>query len=170
MDSLLRLGAQAGDLLRARGEKIVVAETSAGGLVSAALLAAPGASHYYVGAVIPYSFDSILALGGLDMKTLRAEGIRSSSEPYAALLARTIRAKHPGITWCVSETGAAGPTGNRYGDPAGHTCIAVDGPRCVVRTLRTGRADRYQNMQAFAAATLEMLVETLDAVSSRNPA
>ncbi len=162
MDTVLRLGAQAGDLLRARGEKIVVAETSAGGLVSAALLAVPGASHFYVGGAITYSFDSIRALGGIDMKALRAEGIRSSSEPYAALLARTIREKHPGITWGLSETGAAGPTGNPYGDPAGHTCMAVDGPLCVVRTLRTGRDDRFANMVAFAEATLGLLIETLE--------
>ena len=106
--SLLALGAEVVARLRHRGEKLVVAETSAGGLVSAALLAVPGASHVFVGGVIPYSFDSIRALGGIDMKALRGQGIRSSSEPYAALLAKTVRDKHPGIHWCVSETGAAG--------------------------------------------------------------
>ena len=62
-----------------------------------------------------------------------------------------------------SETGAAGPTGNPYGDPAGHTCMAVDGLVCAVRTLRTGQPDRFANMQAFAAASLALLVETLGA-------
>ena len=162
MEALLTLGAQAGELLLARRQKVVVAETSAGGLISAALLAVPGASNFYVGGAITYSFDSIRSLGGIDMKALRAEGIRSSSEPYAALLARTIREKHPGITWGVSETGAAGPTGNPYGDPAGHTCMAVDGPVCVVRTLRTGHGERFANMQAFAEATLSLLIETLN--------
>lgn len=162
MEALLTLGAQAGELLLARRQKVVVAETSAGGLISAALLAVPGASNFYVGGAITYSFDSIRALGGIDMKALRAEGIRSSSEPYATLLARTIREKHPGITWGLSETGAAGPTGNPYGDPAGHTCMAVDGPLCVVRTLRTGRDDRFTNMVAFAEATLSLLIETLN--------
>ena len=166
MDELLILGARAGALLTARNEKLVVAETSAGGLISAALLAVPGASHFYVGGAITYSRDSIRALGGLDLKDLRAQGIRSSSEPYAALLARTLREKHPGITWGLSETGAAGPAGNPYGDPAGHTCMAVDGPVCAVRTLRTGRSDRFANMQAFAAASLALLVETLEAAPS----
>jgi nicotinamide-nucleotide amidase len=162
MDSLLTLAARAGALLVARQHTLVVAETSAGGLISAALLSIPGASTFYVGGAIPYSLMSIRSLAELDMKALRAEGIRSSSEPYAALLAKTIREKHSGVTWGLSETGAAGPTGNPYGDPAGHTCFAIDGPQCAVRTLRTGKPDRYPNMLAFAEATLMLLVETLE--------
>lgn len=161
MKSVFDLGARAGALLIARGETVVVAETSAGGLVSAALLAVPGASTFYIGGAITYSLDSIQALADIDMKALRALGIRSSSEPYAELLARTIRSKHSAATWGLSETGAAGPTGNRYGDPAGHTCYAVDGPLSKVRTLRTGSADRSTNMWAFAEATLGLLVEAL---------
>lgn len=163
MQTLLDLAAHAGALLLSRGQTVVVAETSAGGLVSASLLAVPGASQFYVGGAITYSFESIRALAGLDMKALwKQEGIRSSSEPYAALLARTLRDKHAGTTWGVSETGAAGPTGNRYGDPAGHTCVAIDGPLTLVRTLRTGHGQRYPNMLAFAQATLELLVEALE--------
>lgn len=163
MNDLFELGARAGALLRQRGETVVVAETSAGGLVSAALLAVPGASNFYVGGAVTYSLPAIQALAGLDMRSLMKQGIRSSSEPYAKLLAQTLREKHAGVTWGVSETGAAGPDGNRYGDPAGHTCMAVDGPVLRARTLRTGGADRARNMQAFACATLELLIEALHA-------
>ena len=162
MTDLLAMGARAGELLKARGEKIVVAETSAGGLVSASLLAVPGASAYYVGGVLTYSFASIKSLVDLDMKELRAEGIRSSSEPYAERLCRAILAKHPGVTWGLSETGAAGPP-NPYGDPSGHTCMAITGPVSLVRTLRTGKEDRVENMWAVARATLDLLVEALEA-------
>ena len=161
MKELFELGARAAALLRERGEKIVVAETSSGGLISASLLAVPGASHFYVGGAITYSLRSIGALAGLDMRALMAAGMRSSSEPYAQLLAKTIREKHERVHWGLSETGAAGPDGNRYGDPAGHTCMAVDGPLLLVRTLRTGSADRAANMQAFACATLALLIEAL---------
>lgn len=168
MQPILELGARAGSLLKARGERIAVAETSAGGLISAALLAVPGASTYFVGGAITYSKRSIKALAGLTLDELQAAGIRSSSEPYAALLAQTIREKHGDkVVWGLSETGAAGPDGNRYGDPAGHTCFAVSGPVTLVRTLRTGRADRFENMQAFAVATLALLIEALEAAPSK---
>lgn len=168
MQHLLELGARAGQLLTARGERLVVAETSSGGLVSAALLAVPGASRFYTGGAIPYSARGIKALAGLTLDDLQATGIRSSSEPYAALLAKTLRERHGDkVSWGLSETGAAGPDGNRYGDPAGHTCLAVSGLVSRVRTLRTGQADRYANMQAFAAAALALLVEALEAAPPR---
>lgn len=161
---LLLMGTRAGELLKARGEKIAIGETSAGGLVSASLLAVPGASAYFAGGAITYSARSIRGLAGISLDDMRAQGIRSSSEPYAELLARTIRARHgDGVTWGLSETGAAGPQGNPYGDPAGHTCMAVCGPVNLVRTLRTGSDDRVANMWAFAEATLALLVEALEA-------
>ena len=161
MHDLLSMGQRAGALLKTRGEKIVVAETSAGGLVSASLLAVPGASAYYVGGAITYSFDSIKSLVHLDMKELRKQGVRSSSESYAEFLCRAMLARHEGVTWALSETGAAGPP-NPYGDPSGHTCMALTGPVNLVRTLRTGNEDRVENMWAFARATLALLVEALE--------
>jgi nicotinamide-nucleotide amidase len=164
MNALFDLGARAGTLLRQRGQTVAVAETSAGGLISASLLAVPGASHFYIGGAITYSFPAILALMNIDMRERMKQGMRSSSEPYAQLLAQTVREKHGAkAIWGLSETGAAGPDGNHYGDPAGHTCMAVDGPVLRVRTLRTGSADRRQNMEAFAAASLELLIEALEA-------
>lgn len=162
MHDLSILGQRAGELLIQRGEKIAVGETSAGGLISASLLAVPGASAYFAGGAITYSARSIRGLAGISIDEMREKGIRSSSEPYALLLASEIRARHGRITWGLSETGAAGPSGNSYGDPAGHTCMAVVGPVEVVRTLRTGSADRVANMWAFAEATLQLLVEVLE--------
>jgi len=163
MHDILLMGARAGQLLKARGEKIAVGETSAGGLISASLLAVPGASSYFAGGAITYSLRSIRGLVGLSLEDMNARGIRSSSEPYAELLAQLVRAKHGDVTWGLSETGASGPTGNRYGDPAGHTCMAVTGPIKIVRTLRTGSDDRVANMWTFAEATLALLVEALEA-------
>ena len=163
MRDLLAMGTKAGELLKARGEKIAIAETSAGGLISASLLAVPGASAYFAGGAITYSARAIRGLVDLSLDDLRTKGIRSSSEPYAELLAQAVRAKHGGgVTWSLSETGAAGPQGNPYGDPAGHTCMAVDGPVRLVRTLRTGSDDRVANMWAFAEASLALLVEALE--------
>ncbi len=162
MHDILALGARAGALLKDRRETIAVGETSAGGLISASLLAVPGASAYFTGGAITYSARSIRGLAGISIEQMRADGIRSSSEPYALLLATEIRARHGQITWGLSETGAAGPNGNGYGDPSGHTCMAVVGPVTLVRTLRTGSDDRVANMWAFAEATLALLVEALE--------
>jgi len=162
MRDLLALGARAGELLKARKEKIAVGETSAGGLISAALLAVPGASDYFAGGAVTYSARAVRGLLNLTFDELRAKGIRSSSEPYAEILAETIRQRHGGVAWGLSETGAAGPNGNGYGDPAGHTCIAVAGRMNNVRTIRTGISDRVENMWLFTEAALALLVESLE--------
>jgi nicotinamide-nucleotide amidase len=161
MNILLELGSRAGMLLKTRRETVAVGETSAGGLISASLLAVPGASTYFVGGAITYSARSIESLAGISIKQMRADGIRSSSESYALLLATEIRSRHGQVSWGLSETGAAGPA-NGYGDPAGHTCMAVVGSITRVRTLRTGVEDRVANMSAFAEATLRLFVEVLE--------
>jgi len=165
MEKIWTLAARAGALLKTRGETIAVAETSAGGLISASLLAVPGASAYFVGGAVTYSKRSIRALAGISIEDMRARGIRSSSEPYAQMLAAAIRARHETVTWGLSETGAAGPNGNSYGDPSGHTCIAVDGPIKLVRTLRTGEEDRKKNMFSFAEAALTLFIEALESTT-----
>ena len=154
MDELERLAAELGERLKTRGETVAVAESSSGGLVSAALLSVPGASKYYLGGAVVYTPKARVML--MDVPREALQGMRSASEPYALLLAQTVRERF-GATWGFSETGAAGPTGNGYGDAPGHTCIAVAGPIEAALTIETGEADRAANMRAFAAAVLEML-------------
>ena len=160
MDQLLLITARVGALLKARGETVAVAESSAGGLISAALLAVPGASAFYVGGGVLYTGRARHRLLGLGREDV--EGIRSASEPYAALLAETAR-ERLGTTWGLSETGAAGPTGNGYGDAAGHACLAVSGAVSLDETLETASADRWRNMLAFAEAALALLETAITA-------
>ncbi len=158
MDQLIDLAGRIGARLKARGETVAVAESSTGGLISAALLAVPGASAYFLGGAVVYTRQARRALVSISEEAMA--GLRPASEPYAALLARTVRERH-GATWGLSETGATGPTGNRYGDSAGHTCIAIDGASQRALTLETGSADRRANMEAFAAKALETLLEAI---------
>ena len=141
-------------LLKERRETVAVAESSNGGLVSAALLGVAGASSYFVGGAVIYTQTARRAL--LDIPNAAMAGMRASTEPYALLLGRTARQRHA-TTWAVAETGATGPTGNRYGDAAGHSCIAVVGAAERAITLETGSSDRITNMHAFAAAALDLL-------------
>src|SRR5712691_7143796 len=124
MNEMTTLAEALGTLLKERKETIAVAESSAGGLISAALLAVPGASAYFLGGGVIYT--QAARRGLIRVPDESVAGMRSSSEPYALLKARAVR-ELMGTTWGLSETGASGPTGNRYGDAAGHACIAVTG-------------------------------------------
>jgi PncC family amidohydrolase len=128
-------------------------------LISAALLAVPGASAYFLGGGVIYTRDARRIL--MDIPDDAMKGIRSASEPYAQLLAGRIRQRFS-TDWGLSETGATGPSGNRYGDAAGHSCMAVAGPQTAVTTLETGSADRLANMHAFAATALNLLLRNLE--------
>src|SRR5580698_2211454 len=146
MRDLLPVAERVGALLKARGETVAVAESSSGGLLSAALLAVPGASAYFLGGAVVYTAKARMKL--LEIPREAVSGMRSASEPYALLLARTARERF-GASWGLSETGAAGPTGNGYGDAAGHTVIAISGPAEMAVTIETGESDRGANMTAF---------------------
>lgn len=158
MNDLLPLAKKAAALLKERRETLAIAESSAGGLVSAALLAQPGASAYFLGGAVVYTYGSRGTF--LDIPESALAGLRPATEPYAILLARAVR-QRLAATWGLAETGAAGPSGNRYGDLPGHACLAVAGPIERAITLETGLTDRPANMRAFAAAALDLLAKSL---------
>jgi PncC family amidohydrolase len=158
---LSALGAAIGERLKQRRETLAAAESSAGGLINAALVAVPGASAYYLGGAVIYTAASRQALLGIGADEMR--GLRSATEPMAELLARRLREKLA-ATWALAETGAAGPAGNRYGDAPGHACIAVSGPLSRVVTVETGSTDREANMWTFAERAIELLEACLQAV------
>lgn len=159
MRELMPLAEKIGASLKARKQTVAVAESSAGGLISAALLAVPGASAYFIGGGVLYTRQSILALR--DTREDMFSGIRGGTEAWALLMARTLR-NRCSADWGVGESGAAGPAGNRYGDPPGHACLVVTGR--VERTIvvKTGSDDRIANMYAFATAGLKLLAESLE--------
>lgn len=158
MTDLVTLAEKVSLKLIARNETIAVAESSTGGLISAALLAVPGASAYFLGSAVVYTREARRLL--MDIPDPEMKGLRSASEPYAQLLASRIRARFA-CSWGLSETGAAGPTGNRYGDPAGHSCIAVAGPASRVMTLETASTGRVDNMHVFASTALTFLLHAM---------
>ena len=158
MERLLPYAGKAGALLKARSETIAVAESSAGGLIAAALLAVPGASAYFAGGAVIYTRKAMLQL--MNVNAERTQGQTPSSEAYALLKAQIIR-QHLSATWALSESGVAGPTGNKYGYAPGHACVALSGPIERAATITTGSSDRVENMYAFATAALELLIQAL---------
>jgi len=158
MKELVGVAGEVAAKLIARKQTIAVAESSTGGLIAASLLAVPGASAYFLGGAVVYTRDARRIL--MDISDEAMKGIRSASEPYAKLLAEQVRRRFA-TDWGLSETGAAGPTGNRYGDAAGHSCMAVAGSATSVITLETGSNDRQANMQEFAKTALRLLLKNL---------
>jgi nicotinamide-nucleotide amidase len=158
MKELVSIAEQIAAKLIERRQTIAVAESSTGGLISAALLAVPGASAYFLGGAVVYTRDARRIL--MDIPDEAMKGIRSASEPYAKLLASQIRQRFA-TDWGLSETGATGPAGNRYGDAAGHSCMGIAGFDPSAMTLETGSADRLANMHTFAAAALNFLLQNL---------
>ena len=158
MIDLASIAQPVGDLLKDRGETIAVAESSAGGLICAALLAVPGASAYFLGGGAVYTSNAKQVL--MDISEATMQTARAATEDHALHLAHAARVRLD-ATWGIGESGAAGPTGNRYGDPAGHTCIGVVGPCERVLTVRTDNADRAQNMFSFTQAALALLADCI---------
>jgi nicotinamide-nucleotide amidase len=159
MQDLVRRAERAAAMLKERRATLVVAESSTGGLMSAALLALPGASSYFLGGAVVYTRSARASL--LDIPDTAMAGMRAATEAYAVLLARSARQRFS-ATWALAETGATGPTGNRYGDPPGHSCVAVVGASERAITLETGSADRLSNMFAFSAGALDLLAAALE--------
>jgi len=159
MKELLAIANTVGEALKRRGETVAVAESSAGGFISAALLAVPGASKYFQGGGVCYTRGAKVEL--MDIPPALLDKVRSSSEPHAEILARAAKDRLS-TDWGLAETGAAGPTGNRYGDAAGHTCIAIDGPVSKVATIETESNNREENMLVFAKEALKLLGKHLE--------
>jgi nicotinamide-nucleotide amidase len=141
--------------LTSRGEKVAVAESSAGGLVSAALLHVPGASRYYAGGGVVYTLASRTQLAGSDPALY--ENYRGTTPDMLSSLAESMRDRL-GADWCIAESGIAGPTGStRSGAPIGRTALAVVGPVSRTDIIETGLDDRSENMSAFTTAALRFL-------------
>jgi nicotinamide-nucleotide amidase len=158
LPSLVELATRVGAALKERRQTVAVAESAAGGLISAALLSIPGASAYFLGGAVIYTRRAGRAMLGFTASEL--DGMRGETEPYAQLIASKIR-DNLGATWGISESGAAGPNGSPYGDPPGHVCLAVVGTSTRVRTVKTAESDRAVNMDLFARHSLLMFEELL---------
>ena len=149
-------------LLRARGEKVAVADGATGGLLAASLLTVPGALDFYVGGGVVYSFRARDVLLALPREAY--QGMRSASEDYALLQARAIR-DNLRADWGLAESGSAGSSTHPMGVASGRSCAAVSGPGSLerVQVTETGSDDRIANMEAFTRAALDLFEQVLSA-------
>ena len=154
------LGLRIAEALKAREQKIAVADGATGGLLSATLLTVPGALSFYVGGGVVYSLHARDVLFDLPREAYR--GMRSATPEYALLQARAIRDRF-GADWGIAETGSAGGSTHPMGVASGISCCAVVGPGVeLVRVTETQSDERMANMDLFAKAALGLLVEALE--------
>ena len=158
-----QLAERVAERLIERGETVAVGEATTGGLVSAALLALPGASRYYAGGAVLYTIGSRVALAGVPAEVYA--NYRGTTPDMLATLAEALR-QRLGATWCIAESGLAGPTGGRFGGAVGSTNLAVAGPISRAEAIETSLSDRAANMVEFTTRTLAYL----DAAVSKAPA
>ena len=153
--------ARVGELLKARGETVAVAESSTGGLIAASLLSVPGASAYFLGGSVVYTLSSRREL--LQISATDVEGLSPLSESMVERFAARAR-EQLAATWGIAELGAAGPAGARYGHPAGTCVLAVVGPVILTTTVQTGSEDREANMWEFTGAGITLLEQALSQI------
>lgn len=163
MSDLLRelhpLAARIAELLRARGEKVAVADGATGGLIAATLLTVPGALDFFVGGGVVYSLRARDVLFALPWEAY--QGMRGASEDYALLQARAIR-ENFGADWGLAESGSVGGSSHPTGAPAGRSVAALVGSVGeVCAVVETGSDDRIANMAAFTRNALDLLERSL---------
>lgn len=162
MERLSGAAGRIGAALIERRESVAVGEGSCGGLISAALVGVPGASGFYVAGSVFYTRPAFAEILREERFALR--GLQGATEPFSLQLARLVREQFHS-TWAIGESGASGPSGNRYGDAAGHAALAVAGPVELSETVETGLEDRRENMWRFAEAALQLLERAIEKAS-----
>jgi len=154
--TLTDLTAPLAEALIARKQTLAVAESSTGGLISASLLAVPGASAYYLGGSVIYTARARKQILGVTPDDV--DGLEPLTEAMALAFARVAQ-RQLNATWAITELGIAGPTPARYGHAPGISAIAVAGPIERARIIETGSQNREENMWAFTRAAITLLTE-----------
>lgn len=159
LEDLYPRAARIAALLRARGEKVAVADGATGGLIMASLLTVPGALDFFVGGGVVYSFRARDVL--FDLPRDAYAGMTSATEDYALLQARAIRDRM-GAQWGAAESGSAGASKHPMGVHSGRSVAAIAGRGFErVAVIETQSDDRIANMQAFTRNALGALEDAL---------
>lgn len=152
-----------GQLLIARGWRISIAESTAGGLISAALLKIPGASRYFERGIVAYTKAAKLDTLGMPASLYTAQGSVHRDAVHA--MAEGVR-RLSGAQVGVGESGVAGPSAGGSGLSLGTVWAAVVTPEGAVQRELHLPGNREQVMEGIVARVLEMLEEALTPVQS----
>ncbi|RDL42455.1 putative competence protein CinA [Venustampulla echinocandica] len=164
-EKLRGVAAEVAALLKEKRQSVCVGETAAGGIISASLLSTPGASGFYKGGLTSDANQLSNLFGNTAGWTQEnITNYRGPTPDIVAGLATNVRAKL-GATYCISESGTAGPTGgNTPNRTPGYLALAVatDDGKVYKKETNTGLGgDREANMIAFAEEALSLLRDVI---------
>jgi nicotinamide-nucleotide amidase len=160
-DALTTLATLAGERLKARGLKLVTAESCTGGWVAQAVTAIPGSSDWFDRGFVTYSNEAKREMLGVRAETLDRAG--AVSEATALEMARGgLAASRAQVA--VSITGVAGPTGGTAAKPVGMVCfgwaLAGGGADATTRHFAGDRGEvRRQSVMFALEGVLERIGE-----------
>jgi nicotinamide-nucleotide amidase len=150
------LARQLGELLRASGLSLSVAESCTGGLLGSLITDQPGSSAYFVGGVIAYADAVKRDQLGVPDGTLEKYG--AVSREVAQAMADGVRSRF-GTQLAASVTGIAGPDADGSNKPIGLTFVSVASPRGTTTLEFHFKGDRRSNRMQATAEALSLLVQ-----------
>jgi PncC family amidohydrolase len=159
-DECLAIAARIGAVLTERGQRLAIAETTAGGLISAHLLAIPGASKWFDRGVVAYTGTSKTDSLGVDPAVLKEHG-SVSSEAVSAMAEGVMRLAN--AQYAVAESGLAGPIQGRSPKGIGTVWLAVTGPDGTASERQQFEGDRAEVMPQITRRALELIAGAVGA-------
>ena len=145
--------------LKARKATLATAESVTGGMLASRIVAVPGASDVFLGALVAYGEGAKARLLGVPGDLLASRG--EVSPETASAMAAAAR-KVTGAGWGVATTGYAGPGGGTERDPAGTVYIALEGPGVATVERRWFRGERNVVRTYAVTHALEILRRGLE--------
>jgi nicotinamide-nucleotide amidase len=140
------LEAVVGELLRARGATVAVAESCTGGMLAERITSVPGSSDYFAGGFIVYSNEMKQRTLGVDAELIARYS--AVSEEVAGAMAEGAR-ERSGATYAISTTGEAGPESST-GAPVGTVYVGFAGLNGATEAKRFNLPGDRTRVRMFA--------------------
>ena len=146
------------DILTQRKLKLACAESCTGGLLAHRITNISGASEFFCGGVVPYSYEAKVSVLGVSWDTLNKAG--AVSEETVREMARGTR-KLFAADIAVSISGIAGPSGGTPDKPVGTTWIGLCAQEGEWARHFVWPGDRRQNKHDSSEAALQLVIDFL---------
>ena len=150
--------------LQKLGHTVACAESCTGGNIARLITSVPGASSYFLGAIVSYANEVKINVLGVNKNDLEKYG--AVSEQVALQMAEGAR-RVTSAEFAVATTGVAGPDGGTPQKPVGTVWIAIAGPDGVTAQKFLFSHTRERNIGKASVTALRLLVHAVQAQSTQ---